>query len=294
MADKKKKTGIGLAAWLLVAIVLLIVFLVKWETIHNNLVRAGVIQGDLIVKEEKPETKTEKSESKTEKKSDKKSETITLKVQDEKSPEKSSGNPAAKSDEKPNEKSSDKTATDNLKSESNSATETKTEETKSASENKTEKSNTKTEEKTAPKPVAKTELKICFIVIDADGTLNYKIVSRSVNKTDSPLTSAINLVLAGPSMSLATEKNCTSLIPAGTKLLGASVSNGVATLNFNDKFEFNPDGMEGYIAQLKQIIFTATQFDTVKSVQFLIEGKKVDYLGSEGVWIGTPLSRASF
>ena len=85
-----------------------------------------------------------------------------------------------------------------------------------------------------------------------------------------------------------------SLIPEGTRLLGASVKNGVATLNFSEEFEFNPVGVEGYIAQLTQLVFTATEFSTVKSVQFLIEGEKKDYLGSEGQWIGSPLARSSF
>ena len=85
-----------------------------------------------------------------------------------------------------------------------------------------------------------------------------------------------------------------SLIPEGTKLLGASVKNGVATLNFNENFEFNTIGVEGYIGQLMQIVYTATEFSTVKSVQFLIEGQHKDYLGSEGQWIGSPLARSSF
>nr|WP_257225304.1 GerMN domain-containing protein [Treponema parvum] len=52
--------------------------------------------------------------------------------------------------------------------------------------------------------------------------------------------------------------------------------------------------MEGYLGQLMQIVYTATSFSTVDSVQFLIEGQKKDYLGSEGVWIGSPLARSSF
>ena len=43
-----------------------------------------------------------------------------------------------------------------------------------------------------------------------------------------------------------------------------------------------------------QIVYTSTEFSTVDSVQFLIDGNKKDYLGSEGQWIGSPLSRASF
>ena len=85
-----------------------------------------------------------------------------------------------------------------------------------------------------------------------------------------------------------------NLIPPGTKLLSAKVSGGVAYLNFNEAFEINTYGVEGYIHQLEQIVFTATAFSTVNSVQFLIEGEKRDYLGSEGQWIGSPLSRSSF
>lgn len=146
----------------------------------------------------------------------------------------------------------------------------------------------------AQKPVAVPSTRntnLCFVTIDSDGKVNRKIIVRSLPKSDSPLTDAIKALVAGP---LPGEPNCMNLIPAGTKLIGASVKNGVATLNFNDNFEFNSYGVEGCIAQLMQIVYTATEFSTVKSVQFLIEGEKRDYLGTEGQWIGSPLSRTSF
>ena len=65
-------------------------------------------------------------------------------------------------------------------------------------------------------------------------------------------------------------------------------------LNFNENFEFNSVGVEGCITQLMQIVYTATDFSTVKSVQFLVEGEKKEYLGTEGQWIGSPLSRNNF
>ena len=75
--------------------------------------------------------------------------------------------------------------------------------------------------------------------------------------------------------------------------MSASVKNGIAILNFSEEFQFNQFGAEGSLAQLMQVVYTATNFSTVKKVQFLIEGKKRDYL-TEGVWIGSPLSRSSF
>ena len=146
----------------------------------------------------------------------------------------------------------------------------------------------------APKAPAKTELQLCFTYIDADGTVVRKMIKRSVQKNDSPLTTAINLLLAGPDYSLPAERNLTSFIPKGTKLLGARVSNGVAYLNFSDNFEFNQEGTVGQINQLMQIVYTATNFSTVSSVQFLIEGQKKLFLGEEGIRIDSPLTKNSF
>lgn len=187
--------------------------------------------------------------------------------------------------------------------------ESKTEQkTESKSEQKTEnKSETKTESKvenkTEAKPETKTETakvepvktetrnaKLYFI--NTSSGVQCKEVVRALPKSDSPMTDAINAVIAGPNSS---ERNagCQSFVSSGTKLIGASVKNGIATLNFNENLAFNSFGAEGLQAALEQIVYTATAFSTVDSVQILVEGKMTDYL-SEGVWIGTPLKRSSF
>ena len=285
MANKKRKrTGIGLAVWFIAAIVIVIIFLVKWETIHNNLIKAGLLQGTIIEKEEKAEAETPNKKEDTKKKNE-----VTLKVQE-----------AVKS-------AASAVSSDSAESKTSVNTEKKSEDVSlSVSDKNTEKpaeiNVEKTSEKSAdkpkenpsPKPVPSvtTTVKLCFVNIDASGSVNYKMVPRTVNR-DSPLTNAINQLLEGPSFQNASEKNCTTLIPRGTKLLSASIKDGVAILNFNESFEYNTEGIEGYLAQLKQIINTATEFSSVKSVQFMINGQKKEYLGSDGVWIGTPLGRGS-
>ena len=62
----------------------------------------------------------------------------------------------------------------------------------------------------------------------------------------------------------------------------------VAYVDFSESFRFNSLGIDGMKAQLRQVVYAATEFPTVKKVQFLIEGKKVDYLGTEGVRINEP------
>ncbi len=158
-------------------------------------------------------------------------------------------------------------------------------------ENQTE---TKQElKKIEDKDLPKTKVNLCFVYVDSDGKVIRKITSKQIAKTNAPLTNAINALLSGPD---SLDKNCMSLIPAGTRLLGASVKNGIATLNFSDEFEFNGINADSYRAQLMQVVYTATEFPTVESVQFLIEGQRKDYMGNEEiqVWIGSPYSRANF
>ena len=146
-----------------------------------------------------------------------------------------------------------------------------------------------------PAPAAPSQMKqhLFFIQIDNDGSVLRKESVRTITKTNTPLTAAITALLDGPNID-EIEKGYISLIPQGTKLLGASVKNGTASINFSDAFRFNQYGVEGYYGQLMQIVYTATAFSNIDNVQFLIEGEKMDYLGLEGVFIGAPLSIASF
>ncbi|MBQ0168059.1 MAG: GerMN domain-containing protein [Treponema sp.] len=132
---------------------------------------------------------------------------------------------------------------------------------------------------------------LCFVVISGDGSVLRKEIERQIPKTMTPLTAAINALLVGPNID-ELEKGYMTLIPEGTQLLGASVKDGVANINFSSAFRFNKYGVEGYYGQLAQIVYTATAFSNINSVQFLIEGEKIEYL-SEGVFIGAPLSRTS-
>ena len=118
-------------------------------------------------------------------------------------------------------------------------------------------------------------------------------VKRSIAASDSPLLDSLDALLKGPSED-EIRKKLISLVPQGTKLLSVQVRGSTAFLNFNEAFMYNHYGIEGYAGQLKQVVYTATSFPTVQDVQILVEGQKHDYLGGEGVYIGTPLSRNSF
>ena len=147
-----------------------------------------------------------------------------------------------------------------------------------------------------PSPEAEPKVrnaKLYFIDVGESGSITLKPVVRSVRFVDSPLTETLKALLSGM---LPSELNreLITLIPDGTEILSVRVDDGVAFISFNDSFRFNSLGREGYEAQLKQIVYTATEFPTVSSVQILIEGERYDYLGGEGVFIGQPLTRNAF
>ena len=135
--------------------------------------------------------------------------------------------------------------------------------------------------------------RLFFIFVQPDGAIQLKSIIREVQYADTPLTSTLEALLRGPTP---TEVNqgLLSLLSPNTRLLKVYVREGTAYLDFSEAFRFNSLGKEGLAAQLKQVIYSATEFSTVKRVQILIEGKAADYLGPEGLYIGKPLGRDSF
>ena len=268
MADKssKKKSGLTLACIILAILVVFIYFLIKKDSILTNLKETRFFERVFGSTPEFVENHTPSEKETVKIPLAPESDEVVIKVEPQ-TPSKPAAEP--EKTEVPQQKS-----------------EVKQEEAPAQTK--------KTTEETKPVQNAYTELQLCFVEIDADGSINRKMIKRKVAKNDSPLTTAIKAVLAGPDTTKSDERDCISLIPNGTKLLGARVSDGVAYLDFSDAFEINTNGIEGYTAQLMQIVYTATTFSTVNSVQFLIEGQKKEYLGSEGQWIGSPLSRTSF
>ncbi|MDR1420783.1 MAG: GerMN domain-containing protein [Treponema sp.] len=142
----------------------------------------------------------------------------------------------------------------------------------------------------AARPIPETgERGIYFTQIDKDGTVLRTRAARKIPASDSPLLDALAALLAGPTAE-EQRRGLRSLVPGGTRVLSALVRGSTAYISFSEEFQYNTYGVEGYAAQLRQIIWTATEFSNVTDVQILIEGRRVDYLG-EGIWIGSPLGR---
>jgi spore germination protein GerM len=145
--------------------------------------------------------------------------------------------------------------------------------------------------RTEETPPATRDRVIYFVKIDNSGLVFTSPVRRRINVSDSPLLDALNLMLQGPAEA-EQKQGFTSLIPEGVRIQSARVTGNTAVISFNENFMFNSYGVEGYIAQLRQIVWTATEFPNVSDVQILIEGRRVDFLG-ESIRISRPLGRDS-
>ena len=128
-----------------------------------------------------------------------------------------------------------------------------------------------------------------FIQVDRSGYIVRVQANRKLPASESPLKDVIQAIVAGPNED-ERKKGFISLVPPETKLLSVAVRGNTAYISFSEDFQYNTYGVEGYAGQLRQIVFTATEFPNVNDVQILIEGRRIDYLG-EGIWIGSPVSR---
>ncbi len=101
-------------------------------------------------------------------------------------------------------------------------------------------------------------------------------------------TAALEDLLAGP-----LDGDLDTSIPADTDLLELSIEDGIATLDTSAEFEA-PGGSLAERMRLAQVVFTLTQFETVRGVVFEIDGERKEVFGSHGFGVEKPLSRSDF
>lgn len=134
-------------------------------------------------------------------------------------------------------------------------------------------------------------------------------VLRTVPRSTATATAAMKALLAGPSAKeRAPTWPITTLIPAGTKLLGIKIAGGLATVDLSAEFaSFSPDdawdgGSYSLHGRVAQVVYTLTQFTTVDRVNFKLDGKPVKVLSgmpdpesgaSEAIALDMPVTRAT-
>ncbi|MCF7929498.1 MAG: GerMN domain-containing protein [Spirochaetales bacterium] len=270
----RKKTSLGCLFWVALALLIVVIFLFNRERINQVLESTGFVdiirqektaeqEPEVIITDENGETQEQESEERE----GETSEPTVIEIE-----------PSDEKEQQPEKQ------TETKEKEDTQGAETAEKETAESTETSS------SQEKPSDDAIEYRRGTIYFLLVTDEGHISLQPVKRNIAYEDAPLTQTLEVLLKGPDPQ-ELNRNYLSLIPEGSRILGISVKNGVAYLNMNERFQFNTLGIEGYAAQLKQVVYTATEFKTVDSVQILIEGQKREYLGPEGIFIGAPLSR---
>jgi germination protein M len=117
-------------------------------------------------------------------------------------------------------------------------------------------------------------------------------VRRTHQPTQRVATAALDALLEGPT-SVEHDSGLVSAVPSGTRLLGITIRNGVATVDLTSEYQ-SGGGSLSMQTRLAQVVYTLTQFPTVQKVRFLLDGTPVNVFSSEGIVLDHPVGRSDY
>jgi len=153
-----------------------------------------------------------------------------------------------------------------------------------------ETSTTTTEEE--PTDTEPTGGSVTYQVWFADDAEGLFVTYRTQERTPRVGTAALEALLEGPD-SFEKDYGLISAVPDGTQLLGLKIADGIARVDLTSEFE-SGGGSASMQMRLAQVVYTITQFPTVKGVVFSLDGEPIDVLGGEGIIIDHALTRRDY
>jgi germination protein M len=119
-------------------------------------------------------------------------------------------------------------------------------------------------------------------------------VLREIPKTQAVGAAAMAELLKGPNdAELGARPAMYTTVPDGTRFLGLTIDAGVATVDLSKEFS-SGGGSASVLGRLAQVVYTLTQFPTVKAVKFELDGEPVSTFSGEGVVLDKPVGRADY
>jgi germination protein M len=147
----------------------------------------------------------------------------------------------------------------------------------------------------SPSPSTPVETMIirAYYVLDGEpGVEGLVPTLRVVPKTTGVARAAMEALLDGDAI-LSEYSQLSTAVPDGTLLLGIAIKDGVATVDLSRDFE-SGGGSASASYRLGQVVYTLTQFSTVRAVLFEVEGRTITTFGAEGIVLDGPQRRADF
>ena len=151
-------------------------------------------------------------------------------------------------------------------------------------------------EATSPSPTSTgtTTVRAYFFLGSFSDNAGLVPVLREIPRTPAVGAAAMTALLAGPNdAELGARPAMYTTIPEGTRFLGLRIDAGVATVNLSREFE-GGGGSASILGRLAQVVYTLTQFPTVQSVRFELDGAPVTVFSGEGVVLDQPVGRADY
>ncbi len=120
--------------------------------------------------------------------------------------------------------------------------------------------------------------------------LNSKNKIVTTERTTPPLAlkDAINLLLSGVNQQ-EKQNGLYSEIPVGVRLLNVDETTEKIVINLNSKF-VQGGGTTTIMNRIKQLVKTVNAYSGKKPIYIHIEGKKVEYIGGDGVYLEQPIN----
>ncbi len=117
-------------------------------------------------------------------------------------------------------------------------------------------------------------------------------VRRDVGAVAAVGAAAVKSLLLGPTRAEA-KAGFTTSIPAHTRFLGLTLRSGVATVDLTNRYA-SGGGSLSMSARLAQVVFTLTQFPSVRTVRFAMNHRAVTVFSGEGLVLDRPVGRSAY
>ncbi|CAN5414164.1 hypothetical protein BH20CHL6_BH20CHL6_08630 [soil metagenome] len=105
---------------------------------------------------------------------------------------------------------------------------------------------------------------------------------------------ALRALLAGPTASeLAAAPGLSSGVPGDTLLFGVSIADGVARVDLSEEFG-SGGGEASLFGRIAQVVYTVTQFSTVRAVELRLDGRPAPLFTGDGAPLDRPAVRDDY
>jgi immunoglobulin-like protein involved in spore germination/sporulation and spore germination protein len=118
------------------------------------------------------------------------------------------------------------------------------------------------------------------------------VTKRTEPFTPSVGATSLRALMGGPS-GQESAAGVGTAVPPDTTYLGLSISNGVATVDLSQEFE-SGGGTLSVSMRLAQVVYTITQYPSVDSVNFRLDGVPVKVFTGDGFILDHPVTRSDY